>query len=78
MNARASRTAIMVASVPDEVNRTRSADGTICCTACAQRISAGWLAPNCVPRAIAAAAAAATAGCPWPSSKAPCPPKKST
>ena len=45
VNARASRTAISVASVPEEVNRTRSADGTSFSTHSAQVISVSWLAP---------------------------------
>ena len=45
LKARASRTAIRVASVPDEVNRTRSADGTSLMTHSAQAISRSWLAP---------------------------------
>ena len=47
VKARASRTAISVASVPEEVKRTRSADGTRRWMARAQAISRGWLAPNC-------------------------------
>ena len=38
-----------VASVPEDVKRTRSAHGTISRTICAQRTSRSWLAPGCVP-----------------------------
>ena len=62
VNARASRTAISVASVPDDVKRTRSADGTSLWIAAAQAISAGWFAPKCVPRASASCTAFVTAG----------------
>ena len=48
--ARATRSARWVASVPDEVNRTRSTDGTSSFTACAQRTSPSWLDPKWVPR----------------------------
>ena len=78
VNARASRSAIKVASVPDEVNRTRSAAGTSRMMARDQAISAAWLAPNCVPRCTAAVTAAVTSGWQWPRMSAPCPPKKST
>jgi hypothetical protein len=74
VNARASRTAISVASVPDAVKRTRSADGTRWEIASAQRTSRGWLAPKCVPWPSASATAAPTAGWLWPSSNAPWPP----
>ena len=78
VKARARRSAISVASVPDEVKRTRSADGTRRWTASAQAISSAWLAPNWVPRDSAAVTAAVTTGLPWPRIRAPWPPKKST
>ena len=57
MNARASRTAISVASVPEDVNRTRSAEGTRRRIAAAQRTSpAGWRRNVC--RAASASATA--------------------
>ena len=55
VKARASRTAISVASVPEEVKRSRSADGTRRWMARAQAISRGWLAPNWVPSPAASA-----------------------
>ena len=53
VKARASRTAISVASVPEEVKRTRSADGTRRWMARAHCTSRGWLAPKCVPASSA-------------------------
>ena len=47
---------------PDEVKRSRSADGTRRFTALAQPISRGWLAPNCEPSCIASVIAASTVG----------------
>ena len=43
--ARANRNAISVASVPEDVNRTRSALGTMLHTRSAQRTSSSWHAP---------------------------------
>ena len=43
--ARASLSAMRFASVPDDVNRTRSAHGTISQTSSAQRTSSSWQAP---------------------------------
>src|SRR5438874_895551 len=63
------------ASVPDEVKRTRSAEGISRITASAQRISSSWLAPKWVPRSSWACTAAMTSGRQWPSNIAPCPPK---
>ena len=72
---RARRSASSVASVPEEVKRTFSAEGTIDWIFCAQRNSPVWLAPKCVPQASASATAAITSGSLWPSSSAPWPPK---
>ena len=63
-----------VASVPDEVNRTRSADGMSRLIASAQRTSSAWLAPKWVPFASARCTAAVTLGWLCPSSKPPWPP----
>ena len=49
---RASRMAINVASVPDAVNRTISADGTSFCTNRPHSISNSWQAPGRVARVI--------------------------
>ena len=75
VKARASRTAIRVASVPEEVKRTRSAEGTSFRTHSAQAISVSWLAPKWVPRSICWLTASTTLGWEWPSSSAPWPPK---
>jgi hypothetical protein len=61
--------------VPDDVNRTHSADGTIWQISSAQRTSCSWQAPKCVPRSSAACTAAVTVGWLWPSISAPWPPK---
>ena len=49
VQARARRSAIRLASVPDDVNRTRSAHGTSCLTSVPQRTSRSWHAAGCVP-----------------------------
>jgi hypothetical protein len=63
VNARARRTAIIVASVPDDVKRTRSADGTSRWMARAHSTSRLWLAPKCVPASNASLTACLTAEC---------------
>ncbi len=45
VKARASRRASIVASVPELVNRTRSAEGISRCTICPQRSSSSLHAP---------------------------------
>ena len=77
LKARASRTAISVASVPEAVKRIRSADGTRRWMARAQASSRGWLAPKCVPACSAALTAATILGWLWPRISEPWPPKKS-
>ena len=74
VKARASRTAISVASVPEEVKRMRSQDGSMRRICAAHSTSRGWLAPNCVPSPAASAIAAVTSGCAWPRISAPWPP----
>ena len=54
----------MVASVPDEVKRTRSAEGTNRSTQRAHSISSRWLAPRCVPCERASVTAWITSGRP--------------
>ena len=71
VQARAMRTAIIVASVPELWNRMRSTDGSSARTARAQAISCSVLAPSWVPCGSCAAAAATSSGWPWPSSSAP-------
>ncbi len=60
MKARARRTAISVASVPEEVKRTRSAEGMSRRTTSPQRTSPTWLEPKCVPRSSVSCIAVAT------------------
>ena len=60
---RATRTADIAASVPDETNRTFSIDGTDAATSSAISTSRTVGAPKLVPRAIASATAART--CAW-------------
>ena len=66
VTARASRSALIVASVPDEVIRTISTDGIRRATSSASSTSATVGAPNVVPRSAAAVTAARTSGCAWP------------
>ena len=53
----------MVASVPEEVMRTISADGTRSTTSRASSTSASVGAPKLVPRSAARVTAATTSGC---------------
>ena len=62
VNPRANRTAVLVASVPEFINRTRSQLGTRAEMASANSSSPGVGAPYDVPFAAAAANAAVTAG----------------
>ena len=71
MKPRASRTAVMVASVPVETIRTRSAAGTRSWTIAARLASSGVDAPKDSPRSTAACTAARTAGWACPSSAGP-------
>ncbi len=71
VNARASRTALIVASVPDETNRTMSIVGTAAATCCASCSSSSVGAPNVVPCAAASCTAATTAGWAWPAISGP-------
>ena len=57
MTARASRIALIDASVPEEVIRTISADGTRSTTSAASSTSASVGAPKLVPAAAAAVTA---------------------
>ena len=71
--ARARRRASIVASVPDEVKRTRSTEATMAAIRSAQSISSSLPAPKWVPRSTWARTAPTTAGWAWPSSRAPWP-----
>ena len=64
--ARATRTALIAASVPELTNRTRSIDGISVATRCASRVSSSVGAPKLVPRAAAAASALISPFGAWP------------
>ena len=64
--ARASRSALIDASVPDEVIRTISTDGTRAAISAAISTSPGVGAPKLVPSAAASVTASTIAGCAWP------------
>ena len=64
--ARASRTALIAASVPEEVMRIMSTAGIRAATSSASSTSGAVGAPNDVPRAAASPTASSTAGCAWP------------
>jgi len=65
--ARASRTAVIVASVPEEVMRSISTPSNRRVTSAASSTSAAVGAPKLVPFAAALATASSTSGwaCPW-------------
>ena len=67
MAARARRSAVIVASVPEEVMRIMSTAGMRAATSAARSTSPAVGAPKLVPRASALATAETTAGwaCPW-------------
>ena len=71
MAARASRIALIEASVPDEVMRTISAPGTRSATSAARSTSPSVGAPKLVPRVAASVTAAITSGCAWPAISGP-------
>ena len=63
---RASRTALMVASVPEFTNRTRSTGVIRAMISAANSVSPGVGAPNERPLAAARCTASTTAGWAWP------------
>ena len=65
--ARATRTALIAASVPELTKRTRSIDGMSFATRSASRVSSSVGAPKLVPRAAASASAFSKpfGACPW-------------
>ena len=67
MAARASRTTLIAASVPEEVMRSTSTAGMRAHTSSASSTSPAVGAPNVVPRAAAFTTAARMSGCacPW-------------
>jgi len=64
--ARATRTALIVASVPELTKRTRSIDGISIDTRCARRVSSSVGAPKLVPRDAVAASALSSPFGAWP------------
>ena len=64
--ARASRNALIVASVPDEVMRSISTEGMRVATSSASAISPRVGAPKLVPRSAAAMTASRISGWAWP------------
>jgi hypothetical protein len=68
---RASRTAVIAASVPDDTKRTFSTDGTCSAIASASSTSRSVGAPYDVPAAAACCTASTTAGWAWPRIDAP-------
>ncbi len=71
VNARASRSALIAASVPDETRRTRSTDGNASTISAASSTSASVGAPKLVPRNAAARTASTVSGSAWPKSSGP-------
>ena len=76
--ARASRTAVMTASVPELVKRTRSTGPTRRTISSARRTSSVQGAPNDADEAAAALIAATTEGWAWPRIIGPQAPTRST
>ena len=66
VKARARRTANIVASVPDAVNRTRSSEGMRSRSIDANSTSPADINPCPMPLASCAWTASTTAGCAWP------------
>ncbi len=71
MNPRATRTALIAASVPDETSRTCSQPGTRAQISSASSTSPGVGIPKVVPSATALRIASTTTGWAWPRSTAP-------
>ena len=62
VNPRASRSALIAASVPDDTSRTRSIEGTASAISAASSTSASVGAPKLVPRVAAARTASTVSG----------------
>ena len=75
---RATRSADMVASVPDETRRIFSIDGTMNWTSSPSSASRAVGAPKVVPEAAVWTMAATTSGSAWPRISGPHEPTKST
>ena len=78
MKPRATRSADIVASVPDETKRIFSSDGIMNCSSSPSSTSRAVGAPNVVPDAAVCTIAAITSGSAWPSTSGPHDPTKST
>ena len=68
---RASRSALIAASVPDETSRTFSIDGTASAISAASSTSASVDAPNVVPRSAASRTASTVSGSACPKMQRP-------
>ena len=66
MAPRATRMALIDASVPEEVMRSMSTPGIRWATISASSTSPAVAAPNVVPSAAASPIASSTVGCAWP------------
>ena len=77
VNARATRIALITASVPDDTKRSFSMEGTACTINAASSASAAVDAPKLVPFPAATRTASTTAGAAWPRIIGPHEPKKS-
>ena len=71
VKARATRIALITASVPEDTKRTCSAAGYAADTRSASATSASQGAPKVVPRSSAVPMASTTAGCAWPAISGP-------
>jgi hypothetical protein len=71
VNPRASRMALIAASVPEETSRTISTDGTASTISAANSTSASVGAPNVVPRRAASEIAASVSSSAWPKTSGP-------
>ena len=71
VSARASRSADMAASVPDETRRTFSTDGTASTISAASSTSASVGAPKLVPSSAASRTASTVSGSAWPKISGP-------
>ena len=71
VNPRASRSALIAASVPDETRRTCSIDGTASAISAASSTSASVETPKVVPRRAASRTASTVSGSACPKIKGP-------
>ncbi len=71
MNPRASRSALIAASVPEETRRTFSIDGTASTISAASSTSASVGAPKVVPSSAAARTTSTVSGSACPNSSGP-------